>query len=169
MSESSGVAPSGAVAVSLAQFHFLQHLRGTSSTSQPLPWFQLLWTTPASGLKESQIKPLSLRWQELPFIDLLFHHLCMSISLKFPLLKHSEWLLFSWLDADCYILESLHSPPATPDPYNISGNFCMRICPKPMKKITQTTLSTHCLQYRRMNIPLAVFLSSTLCQVQIWL
>lgn len=53
MSESSGVAPSGAVAVSLAQFHFLQHLRGTSSTSQPLPWFQLLWTTPASGLKES--------------------------------------------------------------------------------------------------------------------
>lgn len=58
--------------------------------------------------------PQSLRWQELPFIDLLFHHLCMSISLKFPLLKHSEWLLFSWLDADCYILESLHSPPPPP-------------------------------------------------------
>lgn len=64
-----------------------------------------------------------------PFIWLLFCHRRKSISSsKFPLLKHLERFLFFWLDPDGYMLESLHYFP------NLSGNFCLRICPKPLKK-----------------------------------
>ena len=42
-------------------------------------------------------------------------------------------------------------------PLNISGNFCTRIFPMSMKNSLKPHSISHFLQYRRMNIPLAVF------------
>ena len=130
---------------------------------------------PDPGLNPSLL-PL-LHWQagssslvppglQLPFINLLFHHLRMSISsIKFPLLKYLEWFRSSWLDPDCYILESFYFFPLL----TYLGIFAQEssLCQWKIHS-NRIRYPTFCNTGEWISLWL-FFVKDSLCQVRIWL
>lgn len=104
-SDPAGLAPPQAGALSLPWLQFPQSLGGPGS-HQAAPATLLAPVGYPSFWIKGTIPFHSPRWSQIPFIWLLFYHICRSISsMKFPLLKYLEWFLFSLYQTD--VLESL--------------------------------------------------------------
>ena len=103
---------------------------------------------------------------QLPSIYLLFHHQRMSISsIKFPLLKYLEWFPFTWLDPDCYILESFYFFPLL----TYLGIFAQEssLCQWKIHS-NRIRYPTFCNTGEWISLWL-LFVKDSLCQVRIWL